>query len=187
MNPVLTVLRLTPATARGIADTRETHRIVAWSVGDVPDGAPRTLWARPARNALVVQGWREPALVGLPGFESAGSVEVAPPPAGPRVLTVIANTVRRSGQRATALTGEEEVRAWAMARLAGATIDALSAQPLPSAHVTKHGRRFPIARTALRITCTVTDPARLWPLIRDGIGRERAYGCGLLISAPVAS
>lgn len=46
-------------------------------------------------------------------------------------------------------------------------------------------RRVPLAVATLDGYLTCTDPDRLQEAITDGIGRARAYGCGLLSVVPV--
>lgn len=44
-----------------------------------------------------------------------------------------------------------------------------------------HGRQIPVTRSTVTGILTVTDPEKLILAIRNGIGKARAYGCGLLL------
>ncbi|MFD6855567.1 type I-E CRISPR-associated protein Cas5/CasD [Streptomyces diastaticus] len=62
-------------------------------------------------------------------------------------------------------------------------LDALRGQQ-PDKHGHRDHNRIRHARTRFDGTATITDPARLRHTILNGIGRAKAYGCGLLSITP---
>ncbi|MET8983538.1 type I-E CRISPR-associated protein Cas6/Cse3/CasE [Streptomyces sp. NPDC004539] len=101
--------------------------------------------------------------------------------------------------RRTPHTRPDHVRAWFLDRLQppgqpqrspggvpriGATADpeALSVRMLPAASSAGPHEGLRLARAEIRGTLTVTDPAALVTALSQGVGRGRAYGCGLLLT-----
>lgn len=62
-------------------------------------------------------------------------------------------------------------------------LDTLRGQQ-PDKHGHRDHNRIRHARTRFDGTATITDPARLRHTILNGIGRAKAYGCGLLSITP---
>lgn len=60
--------------------------------------------------------------------------------------------------------------------------DALSVRMLPAASSAGPHEGLRLARAEIRGTFTVTDPAALVEALTQGVGRGRAYGCGLLLA-----
>lgn len=74
------------------------------------------------------------------------------------------------------------LRDWVCGRIGGALTDVDLEEP------TRHDRRRGKAKLAVvrfAGTAAVDDPQTLTRAIRDGIGRAKAYGCGLLTVGPV--
>jgi len=105
--------------------------------------------------------------------------------------------------RRTAHTRPDHVRTWFQSRLqppgeppkspdgiprigATATPDALSVRMLPAASSTGPHKGLRLTRAEIRGTLTVTDPAALVAALVQGVGRGRAYGCGLLLTRDAA-
>ncbi|MET9294149.1 type I-E CRISPR-associated protein Cas6/Cse3/CasE [Streptomyces sp. NPDC003077] len=60
--------------------------------------------------------------------------------------------------------------------------DALSVHPLPTVSSAHPGKAVRIARAEVRGLVTVTDPATFVRTLSDGVGRGRAYSCGLVLT-----
>ncbi|MEV6164628.1 type I-E CRISPR-associated protein Cas6/Cse3/CasE [Streptomyces sp. NPDC052052] len=60
--------------------------------------------------------------------------------------------------------------------------DALFVRPLPTVSSTGPDKAVRIARAEVQGTLTVTDPARFVAALSDGVGRGRAYSCGLVLT-----
>ncbi|MEU5403412.1 type I-E CRISPR-associated protein Cas6/Cse3/CasE [Streptomyces sp. NPDC005963] len=60
--------------------------------------------------------------------------------------------------------------------------DALSVRSLPLASSADPDRAVRIARAEVRGTLTVADPGVFVTALSDGVGRGRAYGCGLVLT-----
>lgn len=110
--------------------------------------------------------------------------------AGQAVQIVLrANTVRtinRTGadgveRRHRARIPDHKLEAWLQDRLAPTVQLHLPARITPGQ--LRRGRAQLIT-TTFHATGTVHDPDRLAHLVRDGIGRARAYGCGMLTAIP---
>ncbi|GAA1501071.1 hypothetical protein GCM10009760_63620 [Kitasatospora kazusensis] len=71
------------------------------------------------------------------------------------------------------------------ARRIGADADSttLSVRMLPPV-TTDHHKGLKITRAELRGTLTVTDPGTFVATLTEGLGRGRAYSCGLLLTRP---
>ncbi|MGW4690648.1 type I-E CRISPR-associated protein Cas6/Cse3/CasE [Streptomyces sp. NPDC004244] len=75
-------------------------------------------------------------------------------------------------------------------RQAGLKVLSLHSQPLDAARGTRTGtseQRIRHARTRFDGTATIIDPHQLRMKLIEGIGRGKAYGCGLLTIAPTRS
>lgn len=191
--PVLTVIRLDPRSREARADRHDLCRMhgrVVEMLGLQPGEVKgRELWASPSPERLLVQYERPVDVRWLPdGYHVGHDVhEVrADWPAGARVRwAVIANPVHsrsHSGRRGVIEPVDPQV--WARRRL-----DALDLEDVvmhERHHATGRHRGGPVTHDRVRLTGvgTVLDPARLAGQIRSGVGRGRAFGCGLLLVAP---
>ena len=84
------------------------------------------------------------------------------------------------------LTGEKAEEWWIRrAETAGLRLHSLTARPLPDL-VSRSDRRRPLTVRAVQFdgTATITNPEAVKQAVTDGIGRGRAYGCGLLSMLP---
>lgn len=106
-----------------------------------------------------------------------------------RVTLNTVKTVNRDGTRTRSAVGanaptarhaEEALISWAATKLPFLTGDI-------TLHRTDHTRkgRTPLVTATFDLVGTVIDPAGLTDAIRNGVGKARAYGCGLLTVAPV--
>ncbi|MEU9033341.1 type I-E CRISPR-associated protein Cas6/Cse3/CasE [Streptomyces sp. NPDC048352] len=57
----------------------------------------------------------------------------------------------------------------------------LKARKLPALAAHRPGQPVPVARSEIQGRLTVTDPAAFARTLTQGLGRQRAYGCGLLL------
>jgi len=86
-----------------------------------------------------------------------------------------------------ALTGPAAVQWWQnQASQAGLKLDTIHATHLDAATGTKgpDKQRIHNARTRFEGTALISDPVLLRQRVEEGIGRGKAYGCGLLSLAP---
>lgn len=99
----------------------------------------------------------------------------------------------RSGRRRIAVTADADIASWFTERTGDAFT--VAEDPMwggPDLAITHEGgvvsasRGFTINSATVRATVTVTDAERTAHLIRHGLGRERAFGFGLLQMVPVA-
>lgn len=192
---VLTVIRLHPTHPEVRADRHDLCRMHARVLSTlgldpaVPKG--RELWASPTEDRLLVQYHRPADPRWLPDGYTAGHTvhEVRTDWAvGARVRwAVIANPVHaRSVAGRRGVIERIDPTEWAHRRL-GATLHLDSVDVHERHHSTgrrrSDGRTVTHARVRLTGLGTVTDPDRLAVQIRAGVGKGRAYGCGLLLVA----
>ncbi|AWB84799.1 type I-E CRISPR-associated protein Cas6/Cse3/CasE [Corynebacterium liangguodongii] len=148
------------------------------------------LWGVPEHGVLVVQH-QEPVHwpTAMPGVvDHSHTVEVTTPITGaPITWAIIANPTRAIAQgmgkrgKRVAVTPDGWKR-WIGDRLEGAiNIRDLDAAGLPVARGKRHEMRTTHHRVLYTGTGTVANQARLAELQATGIGRGKAYGCGLLI------
>ena len=185
--PWLTWLTIPPAWCG--RDVQAAHRTIAHGV----DGAPH-LWCRPDRRLLIVQT-DKPLAPEAVGATSARSLPVRLDyqPGEPVVASLIANpTVDRS--RPGARSHREAIRepverdGWLRRKLDGAVhVDRVTQETLGQQGGDRHGHRVVHLQVGYTVWGTVTDPGRLAGLLRDGVGRARRYGCGLLLMTGAGS
>lgn len=176
-------------------DVRVIHRAV-----EARTHPARTLWARPTRRTLVIRtpvagvDWTR-----LPSAQAATTVAVpVRRRPGQRVRWALIGNPTRSTHTGCSPDGApvgrgvrrgvhdpRMARDWLLRRLAGA---------LEVTDVT--GRRLPAARGAGGLVLTrwmwaghgaVRDPDALAVLLTQGVGRGKAFGCGLLVLAEEVS
>ncbi|MGI8623035.1 MAG: type I-E CRISPR-associated protein Cas6/Cse3/CasE [Solirubrobacteraceae bacterium] len=101
-------------------------------------------------------------------------------------------TVARQGRR-HGLMREEDLVVWLLrrgeqlgARLASAEAPTFTARDLGEIRGRRGRDRITVRQAAFEGVLQVTDPAALKRAVIAGVGRARAYGCGLLSLAPVA-
>ncbi len=190
----LWLARVTPT--RPLRDTHETHRLLAaW----VPPAAGRTLWAALTPTLLLVQTsipppprpqWMAQHLFSDYG-PALGALRV-----GDRVrLDLVANPTRVTRENLGAgRWGPPKIRAlpadqraaWLRRRLAAALdVESLWEWDLGPAHGRRRGHTLTHVRHQFRGDAVVRDPAGLRELVRRGVGRGKAFGCGLLLIRPL--
>lgn len=179
--PWLTWLTIPPTWCH--RDTQAAHRTLAYAV----DGGP-VLWSQPLPDLLIVQADHpiDPESIGAKSARSL-PVRLDYQPGEHVALSVIANPTRalaRHGERGKVvpITTRAEQVEWITRKLAPAlTVTSVDIEPIGQYGGQRHERRVVHLRVGYTVAGTVTDPEALAGLIRDGIGRGRAYGCGLLI------
>jgi CRISPR system Cascade subunit CasE len=102
------------------------------------------------------------------------------------------NSVAQSNRDGRCRRYPVPVSQWLAAReeMLGATFDIRKVESMVLYdHVRRehYTRSFPIHVSVIDGYLRVTDPIKLADAIREGIGREKAYGCGLLSLLPVAA
>ncbi|MEV3972825.1 type I-E CRISPR-associated protein Cas6/Cse3/CasE [Streptomyces sp. NPDC050698] len=200
-----------PAAKADLADVDSLHktlmRLVPDHIGPTPRATAGLLFrAEPGPDpVLLVQTADTPDLTALPtNYGTARTLDLTPllnaltPGRTMRYRITAAPTVARSagnptphpvtGKRrgkVTPLTGDDAI-AWWQRRAAAAGLEPVTVSPLP--------RPFPrtrITRSAPYFTLTqfdglarITDTTHLTHALKNGIGRAKSYGAGLLSLAP---
>lgn len=154
----------------------------------------------PGVLTILVQSAAAPDWARLPtGYlERAQTTEMAPllarlAPGLPLRFRLLANPTKRNNQsrKVIALVRPEEQEAWLQrqAARAGFEVTGLRIGPAEQNQGRKKGLESAVTlRTVLFDgTLRVTDADALREAVRNGIGRGRSYGCGLLSLAPLPS
>jgi CRISPR system Cascade subunit CasE len=98
------------------------------------------------------------------------------------VRTINRTDVNGTPRRHRARIPDQQLEGWLKDRLEGAAD--LHTPVLTEPGELRRGRAQLIT-TTFRADATVTDPHALARLVRDGVGRAKAYGCGMLSALPV--
>jgi CRISPR system Cascade subunit CasE len=179
-----TLVRLTAP-----CDAYRMHQAVAAATSG------RSLWAQPEPGVLIIQSDKAVDWTVIPGALSATTCAVTVTfPSGARVeFGWIAHPVRRISRTTRSVppgrSGEHTIpaaerEAWAVEKLAPALkVTAITGQPLPAARGSRQGAPLTLARHLLIGHATVTDPDETARLTTTGLGRGKAFGCGLLTLA----
>jgi CRISPR system Cascade subunit CasE len=213
MNPTnLWLTRLVPDRAhaavwRDLEHPADLHRRVMSlfpdSLGDTPRraaGALHRIEQHRVGTHLLIQSALPPSPDRLPPEYGRLSTTSLTPviarlrAAAPVRYRVVANATSKLGPHTTSgrpgqlvpLRGQDAYAWWTRRAMeAGLRLDAVHATVLPPA-VVRHGAvRTPCDRTRFDGVATVTDPHALTVALAAGIGRGKAYGCGLLTVLPL--
>ncbi|WP_404870938.1 type I-E CRISPR-associated protein Cas6/Cse3/CasE (plasmid) [Kitasatospora griseola] len=185
------------------------HRIMSLFPNDIPSTEPRRLLGILFRtetgrdgDRILLQSNREPDLTRLTaGYGTAAAKPLTPlldalRKGLPVRYRIAANAVRKPGATTRALYDLPEVVPlngphaddwWTrQAEASGLALTTLHSTPLDTAvgNRRQNNQRVQHARTLFEGTAHITDPDLLRTRIRDGIGRGKAYGCGMLSIAP---
>lgn len=168
-----------------IRDARAIHRAIAHDTH--PE---RALWAQPAPRTLIVRTARDHTWRGFPyGTVTSSSLARTRYPAGqPVTWALVANPTRcasigpignRPRGHRTGISDPVQARDWVTTRLCPALdiTAATSERILPM----RGADGLTLTRWAYAGTGTVTDPETLARLLTDGVGRGKAFGCGMLL------
>lgn len=185
------------------------HRLMSLFPDDVPSTEPRRelgvlfrTETGPNGPHILLQSAREPDLARLPtGYGHAQAKTLAPlldalrP--GLRIrYRVAANAIRKPGattrelynlSAVVPLSGHAADEWWTrQAENSGLTLTTLHSTPLDAARGPRRDDQRPVkhARTLFEGTAVITDADRLRTRLTEGIGKGKAYGCGLLSLAP---
>ncbi|MFI9787495.1 type I-E CRISPR-associated protein Cas6/Cse3/CasE [Kitasatospora sp. NPDC051984] len=185
------------------------HRIMSLFPDDIPSTEPRrhlgilfrTETSRDG-DRILLQSNREPDLTQLPaGYGPAAAKPLTPlldalRKGLPVRYRIVANAVRKPGATTRALYSLPEVvplngphaEEWwtRQAEAAGLALTTLHSTPLDTAvgNRRQNNQRVQHARTLFEGTARIADPDLLRTRIHEGIGRGKAYGCGMLSVAP---
>ncbi|GAA1141583.1 type I-E CRISPR-associated protein Cas6/Cse3/CasE [Streptomyces javensis] len=151
---------------------------------------------------ILIQSQAQPDTTALPvGYGTIATKPLTPLLEGLRAgrpvrYRIAASAVRKPGKTTRALynlkpvvplSGTAADDWWIrQAHQSGLTIHTIHSTPLDAARG-EHAQgkhRIHHARTRFDGTATITDPALLQSRLTEGIGRGKAYGCGLLTLAP---
>lgn len=167
-------------TYRGVSvasDLQRAHALVQQSAA-----GGRVLWSMPRAGLLVVKS----DSLSLPteiGREIRTHEMPAPPTGAGVTLSLIAHPVRRHGSAETALTIQECAR-WLVEKLAGIVdVADVEVEDLGQRGGWRQNCRLVIRWVGFAASGVVADSAGLGVLMRDGVGRAKGYGCGLLLVA----
>lgn len=182
----LTTYQLTDKARRLVMDSQALHR----TIKHAEPGA--TLWALPTRRTLIVQAPRPVGAheIGPIALSSSSVQRRTNYDAGTRIeIAGIVNptrAVRRPGahSRREPLPPDEWA-AWAIRHLAPLRIDTIDTEHVGMRSGQRHEMRVSHLHVAVRATGTVRDEDALAHILINGIGRARAYGCGLLITREI--
>ncbi|KAA8723228.1 type I-E CRISPR-associated protein Cas6/Cse3/CasE [Corynebacterium phocae] len=171
--------------ARGLVrDSQALHRTLAFATGG------QHLWGLPDDHHLVVR--HEAAIdwvAQLPGIlrQAVTTPTEVPVTGAPVRWAIIANPVKslpRPGAKRGKLAplDPQSYGAWIERKLSPALNPKfIRAEHLPPAIGRKPGGRTTHHRAMLTGTATVKNQAQLEHLLTTGVGRGKAYGCGLLL------
>ena len=185
------------------------HRLMALFPDDVPSTEARRelgvlfrVETAPTGPQVLLQSTHQPDLTLLPaGYGAAQTKTLSPLLDALRTdLTVryriVANPIRKPGRTTrelynlssvVPLTGHAAEEWWLrQAEASGLKAITVQAVPLDAARGTRRqdAQRIKHARTQFDGTAIITDPDHLRTRLVDGIGKGKAYGCGLLSIAP---
>lgn len=210
MTTVASVLHLSRGDIKAlrVTDTYSLHRVVYSLFDDVRrdeeklKGAPSGFLFADAggdfhgRKILLLSN-RQPKSQTDDGYGEVQSKEVAESflEHEDYSFQVIVNPVqRKSGSgRIIPVRGRAEIADWFFERAAnnwGFSVPKESlevGQTVVDQFKEKHGNLVTIGRTSMQGQLRVTDPARFKMSFKQGIGRSRAFGCGLLQIAPLTN
>jgi len=198
-----------PLVAADSADIRQMHtRVMTMFGGDYqrPTEGPRDLWTLSAPGRLIVQ---HPVAIDVrvlpPGYAddvtSRRAQLVWDIGAKVRWAMVANPTVCKEDRRAAAASwvgqfdvsatrprtcikpvkGDAGIREWVARHLAGLHVDSLTVGRRSNEHGTKGATRVTIFKARVAGVGTVTDPAAWARVLACGVGRGKAYGCGLVV------
>lgn len=180
----LTELRLTRSARGLVGDVQSLHRTILHAT----DTDARVLWALPRRDLLIVQSdapVRPSALKGIVG--KSHSAERPTRLTGPVRLSLIGHPTQAVSQpgrrgRVTPLR-MDQWEEWFRRRV-GHAVDLadVAVQDLGPRSGIRHGVKVTHRWVAFTAAGTVTDTDEMERLIVDGVGRGKAYGCGLLLA-----
>lgn len=155
----------------GPADQRRATAGILFRIDETPHG-----------RFVLVQSGLAPTRP-TPGTLTKDATPALHVPAGLRVqFRVAVNAIQRPGTGGTRCVPVEQISEWVATRLAPSLADVV---------VLNHRREVRgKGNHALQVDtvdghATVSEPDKLADLLRTGVGRAKAYGCGLLTVAPL--
>ncbi|MCX4750592.1 type I-E CRISPR-associated protein Cas6/Cse3/CasE [Kitasatospora sp. NBC_01287] len=184
------------------------HRLMALFPDHIGDQARQHLGVlfrvedAPAGTQILLQSTQPPDLTRLPtGYGTAATKPLTPLLDALRAdLTIryriAANAIRKPGRTTrelynlgpvVPLNGAAAEEWWIrQAENSGLKVITVHSTPLDAARGTRRQdhNRIKHARTQFEGTALITDPDQLRTRLTDGIGKGKAYGCGLLSIAP---
>lgn len=183
----LTELRLNRAGRSLLADIQKTHRTIQWAARADGD---RVLWAAPRTDVLIVQSPQPIRAADFGGVVVESHSRTRPTGlTGQVTLTLIAHPTRAQQNRGVrgrhSPLPMDEWEAWFRRKLSPAVdVGPVHVQDLGPRTGRRYGDRVVHRWVGFAATGTVTDPVALDHLAVAGVGRGKAYGCGLLLAVP---
>ena len=165
--------------------TESAHRLVMAGFPETDSSTPRADWGilyrQEPQGCLLVQSQICPDWSNVlpPGAVQTKNFELTLGNNHQCRFRLAFNSVKRSRGQDVAIAPSE----WLAARDIGATLDVSSICTSELSDISSSGHRVRITRAIADGTLTVTNADRLLHVITHGIGRGRAYGCGLLTLA----
>ena len=159
------------------------------------EGIDRLLWCQPRRDLILVKAPTTLPAAGFPGLaDDATCRPLALIHEGTVELALIANPTEYTargesdGRKRNRPLSPDRWGEWLARHLDGAVdLHEVATEALGAQRVTKPGRRVTHTRVGFHAVGNVLDPALLARAILCGVGRGKAYGCGLLLVAGSAS
>lgn len=165
-------------------DARGIHQMLEWAMDDQPDG--RLLWCRPAKGLVIMQHPHAPTasrLVSLSLRPSSAPARIDWAKGDRIILSGILNPVRVQTHKRS-VVDDDLWPDWLATRLSGVVkVETCVAEKADPIRAVKGGRRISIIAAAFHAVGVVENPHRLSILLADGLGKNKAWGSGLLIAS----
>ncbi|WP_166345050.1 type I-E CRISPR-associated protein Cas6/Cse3/CasE [Phytoactinopolyspora limicola] len=170
-------IHLTRHGTRHMRDLQVAHATISAATNGTTQ---RPLWAMPTRDLLIVQADTcdlPPNLI----REHHTGTRPANVEGRIRLAMVINPVVDRDGKRT--VIPMNDMATWLHQRLSDtADLHEFDVQDLGQRGGWRNGHRITIAWRAVDAIVTVTNPQRMRHILDNGLGRARAYGCGLVLA-----
>lgn len=181
-----------PSALRHLSNTRALHAAIARAFEHGPGRPGRTVWRIDTATIYVQSDARTEGFDAFRAHIESKDIDnhLAGVRAGETVsLRAVIAAANSEASPKRGVRGEkfcvrtpEQMEAWLGARDFGFDLGEHDLRPMPEATFA-HGKgngKVTFVPFRLDARATVTDPERFVAAVRNGIGRERAYGCGLV-------
>lgn len=176
------MLHMMTLTKRGkhvARDVSAIHGLISDSLGREPHQ-----WADPRQGKIIIRSNVKPAIIG--GYiKEVQSLEESPVEDGDNVqFSLLGHTVTRNGKTETPIRDDSDGRLtkWLHTRVTPAMrVTGLNIEPLSPVKGTRWGKRIVLCATAYAGVGVVENAELVNDLLRNGVGRAKRFGFGLLI------
>lgn len=180
---VLHEIRLRPEGVRHMRDVQVAHATIAAMLPG--------LWAMPLRDLIIVRASEEATVALQPRLVREHRAHLdAPAPPGPVRLSVIANPTadrvnHADGSKRRVPLPISECQDWLRRKLSGIVdLSEVATEDMGTGRGWRQRNRISVRRVAFDAVGMVRDRNALQQVMDAGLGRARAYGCGLLLAVP---